>query len=335
MSAVTLPDLAGRIEAEHQAAIGASRTALEHAVRCGELLIQAKADVGHGGWIEWLEDNCTVRPRTAQVYMKLARELPKLPEEKAQRVAFLTVREAVHTISQSTARIAALPAPQQDQVLELADTNGERLVVAHHQVARSASLEATFSISRGLPARFNGERRKRLLKNAETRQLKLVIGPNTAGLHVNKLVSSLKETEEHQDQQNEIDELTRTADELERQAAEMRREAERRQKDLRAWVTAEIVEQHGPVHPFIETVEYSVDDATFAQLMSVPSEQAAIDSLLEANLTPDRRDYWGDIRHMQFDWPAPASGWTGVGNDHGLPQEIIASIAPPDGEDAP
>ena len=54
MSAPAL-NLAQRIEAEHQAAIGAARTAIEHAVECGKLLLEAKAQIGHGGWLPWVE----------------------------------------------------------------------------------------------------------------------------------------------------------------------------------------------------------------------------------------------------------------------------------------
>jgi hypothetical protein len=78
MSALALPDLAQAIDREHQAALGAARSLTEHAIRCGELLLQAKADVGHGGWLEWVETNCAFSQRTAQGYMRLARELPRL-----------------------------------------------------------------------------------------------------------------------------------------------------------------------------------------------------------------------------------------------------------------
>src|SRR5215472_16353364 len=68
-----LDDLAARIFCEHQAATGAFKQCLEHAVRCGELLIEAKGKVGHGGWLAWLRDNCQVKERAAQNYMALAR----------------------------------------------------------------------------------------------------------------------------------------------------------------------------------------------------------------------------------------------------------------------
>jgi hypothetical protein len=47
----------------------------EHALRCGELLIEAKNEFGrHGNWLPWLSANLPDLPiRTAQHYMKLVR----------------------------------------------------------------------------------------------------------------------------------------------------------------------------------------------------------------------------------------------------------------------
>ena len=46
-----LPELAEKINDEHRAAETAARTALEHATRAGDLLIQAKGQCEHGtGW---------------------------------------------------------------------------------------------------------------------------------------------------------------------------------------------------------------------------------------------------------------------------------------------
>jgi hypothetical protein len=120
VTALALPDLARAIEREHQAARRAARTALEHAMECGRLLIEAKAQVGHGGWLPWLEANCTLRPRTAQAYMRLARELPKLPEQEAQRVADSSVRDAIAQLSKQAHDLAALPEAAAAGVLEAA-----------------------------------------------------------------------------------------------------------------------------------------------------------------------------------------------------------------------
>ena len=321
-----LPELAQAIERAHQAAIGAARSAIEHAVACGALLRRAKAEIGHGEWLEWIEANCTVGRRTAQVYMRLARELPKLPEANAQRVAHLTVREAAVLVSQHTAAIAALPPPRQDQLIDRAETKGERLVTALQHVQRAAKL-ADQELSRPAtpPLHAGPERRKRLLKHSAARRFMLAIGPNVAGLYLDELMRQLEDDAQHRAKQSEIDDLTQSADELERRAAALRQEAAQRRKDLQSWSKAALVARHGPIQPFIETAEYSVDDETFEELGRLP-EQQAIAALID--LIPARRGYWGDVSQLQFASLQPAADWTNVGNEHGLPAEILASLNP-------
>lgn len=49
------------------------RTAIGHAIRAGELLIEAKELVPHGAWQRWLSEHFRGSERTAQGYMQLAR----------------------------------------------------------------------------------------------------------------------------------------------------------------------------------------------------------------------------------------------------------------------
>lgn len=64
------------------------QSAVGHAISAGELLIAQKAELAHGEWLPWLEANFNGSERTAQNYMRLARD--------PQRVADLpSVREAV------------------------------------------------------------------------------------------------------------------------------------------------------------------------------------------------------------------------------------------------
>jgi len=71
----TLPaaTLAEAINREHDAAQAAARTAIEHAIEAGRLLIEAKDGSGHGEWLPWLEANTRVSVRQAQRYMRVAR----------------------------------------------------------------------------------------------------------------------------------------------------------------------------------------------------------------------------------------------------------------------
>ena len=90
-------NLAERIEAEHQAAIGAFRATLDHAIRCGELLTQAKAQIGHGGWLAWIADNLTLKPRQCQGYMRLYANRDAL---NAQATAHLSIEGALHLLAE-------------------------------------------------------------------------------------------------------------------------------------------------------------------------------------------------------------------------------------------
>jgi phage N-6-adenine-methyltransferase len=116
MSALALPDLAGQmtnvvaiggprlhdlaqaIEHEHQATLGAFRTTLDHAIRCGELLIQAKAQVPHGQWLPWVKANLTLKLRQCQVCMRIAEKREAL---NAQSTAHLTIDGALALIAET------------------------------------------------------------------------------------------------------------------------------------------------------------------------------------------------------------------------------------------
>ena len=63
----------------------------------GDLLLEAKATVPHGQWLQWFADNCgPISERTGQLYMKLAKNRATIEKEMAnpQSVADLTLNEA-------------------------------------------------------------------------------------------------------------------------------------------------------------------------------------------------------------------------------------------------
>lgn len=76
-SAITIKDMslselaqrANTAAAETEECMSAT---VEAAIRCGEALIAAKANVAHGEWLSWLEHNFTRRRETARKYMKVA-----------------------------------------------------------------------------------------------------------------------------------------------------------------------------------------------------------------------------------------------------------------------
>jgi len=92
-------DLAVRINAEHEKVKDALQRGAMHAIEAGRLLMQAKATVQHGEWLDWIGTNCQFAHRTAETYMRLA-EGAHLLEANSQRAANMTYREAVRLIAE-------------------------------------------------------------------------------------------------------------------------------------------------------------------------------------------------------------------------------------------
>lgn len=85
MSAITniaannrsLADLGARINEAHHLAIQHAGKAIEHAIACGQMLLEAKAKLPHGQWLPWLRQNVCFGERSAQGYMRVAQRLPR------------------------------------------------------------------------------------------------------------------------------------------------------------------------------------------------------------------------------------------------------------------
>jgi hypothetical protein len=90
---VALTDIAEAVRTEHAAAAADFQSAVGHAIRCGEHLTEAKAQVPHGGWGEWLAEHCPFSQRTAQGYMRLA------AAEDAQALAHLGIEGALKQLA--------------------------------------------------------------------------------------------------------------------------------------------------------------------------------------------------------------------------------------------
>jgi hypothetical protein len=90
----SLPELAARIRAEHEATSAALKSSAEHGIAAGELLIEAKAKMPHGQWLPWLKDNCAMSERTAQLYMRLAKNREAIEEQIRNGSADLSMSEA-------------------------------------------------------------------------------------------------------------------------------------------------------------------------------------------------------------------------------------------------
>ena len=86
-----LGDLAGQINAEHRACVQGGIAMVEHAIKAGKLLVEAKAKCQHGTWLPYLEEEFEGTRRTAARYMQVFSTFPNgLPNET--RVSHLSIR---------------------------------------------------------------------------------------------------------------------------------------------------------------------------------------------------------------------------------------------------
>lgn len=70
---VDLSDVAEYINSEHVLAQESFSSAAQHAINCGNALINAKAQCRHGEWLQWLKKNIRIHQTTASGYMRLAK----------------------------------------------------------------------------------------------------------------------------------------------------------------------------------------------------------------------------------------------------------------------
>lgn len=92
----SLDELAADFRREHDSALASAVQVVEHAIRAGEVLIEAKEQVPRGQWIAWLEanilrDGCKLS--TATAYMRFARH-----QDELRRVQPATFQGAVRLL---------------------------------------------------------------------------------------------------------------------------------------------------------------------------------------------------------------------------------------------
>lgn len=65
---------AKNINEAHQLARSTAESAVQHAIRCGQLLAEKKKALDHGDFTAWVEKHCDFSVRSARVYMKAAEQ---------------------------------------------------------------------------------------------------------------------------------------------------------------------------------------------------------------------------------------------------------------------
>jgi hypothetical protein len=126
----TLSELATEINRNHELALDSMGKAFDHAVEAGLLLIEAKAQFPHGGWLKWLKANVKIGVRQAQNYMKVA----TCPDEKRNAVAHLSMRKAIHALAlQKVVKESdsAEPEPDDDEPTPYAVPRRQTLCASH------------------------------------------------------------------------------------------------------------------------------------------------------------------------------------------------------------
>ena len=89
-----LRQLAEQANFHHRECTASANTAIDHAHAAGDALILAKRECPRGSFLGWVKENFSGSPRTARLYMAVAKRWPQI-EAKRQRVANLGLREAM------------------------------------------------------------------------------------------------------------------------------------------------------------------------------------------------------------------------------------------------
>jgi ribosomal protein L20 len=72
VSTVTLGELAVTINREHGLAYQSALDALQHAILCGQALIEARATVPDGEWLRWVDDNLDISAAAIHRFVRIA-----------------------------------------------------------------------------------------------------------------------------------------------------------------------------------------------------------------------------------------------------------------------
>lgn len=108
-----LNDVANQLAIEHKECVASVTAGLQHAIRAGKLLSDAKGWCEHGDWGKALAAICReadISDRTARGYMRVAGRVDELPAaENGSGVANLSFREALKLLSDAREQPAEQP----------------------------------------------------------------------------------------------------------------------------------------------------------------------------------------------------------------------------------
>ncbi len=129
-------ELAREINTEHSHVETHKHTTIQHAIRCGELLLEMKQRVGHGNWLAWVEEHFEASERTARNYMEIA---------KSAAVADLsddtTMRSALRALASRSQSKAPKLEPK-DPPPSMAPANGHIPIEGDERISEVEVIEA-------------------------------------------------------------------------------------------------------------------------------------------------------------------------------------------------
>ena len=120
-------DLASEINTEHAHVETHKRNTIQHAIRCGELLLEMKQRVGHGNWGAWVGEHFDASERTARNYMEIAKSaaVADLHDDTTMRSALRALASRSQSKETEREHATRVPAngrlPIQDDELPIAD----------------------------------------------------------------------------------------------------------------------------------------------------------------------------------------------------------------------
>jgi hypothetical protein len=315
---LSLADLAARINSEHDACIKAAHRTLDHALEAGRLLVQAKQRIGHGSWLSWLKESCGIKERTAQVYMRLARELPKLDPANAQRVADLSFRQAIAALSRDVKTLGSFREVEQAKLLDTVETERVHFLPAAKRMKRALRPIPAPPVS--APSCLDDGRRFEMLGREADRSICVAVHPNEAGRKLAAIAEEIGASLTAPLAAARLAKLEE-AERLEQRAREFRDEAAELLDLEREQLKAEIEARHGPAYHFAETHSFKVlDDGLWRKLKAVKQADLPARLLAEVGrgrVSFERSDYWGDMDLLGLSANGGESlgaKWTGIGS---------------------
>ena len=124
-----LPILAAEIKRLHGEAKQLAEASVARAIEAGEYLIEAKQQLKHGEWLPWLSEHCGMSPRSAQLYMHVAKNKTEIQK---RNVAHLSLQGVVKDLAKPERSWVIGPMPGADHMVPLAQSNWPSDIDAHY-----------------------------------------------------------------------------------------------------------------------------------------------------------------------------------------------------------